>query len=115
MLFAKLASRRRETLILGASLASGQFLQKVKNQLQVQIARRGCLWVLPEPLGRLWNAAGFSKVSVSPTRDAHFSILELWKNANSFFAPFSEICVSPTRDAHFWLPQSRFSLIFEAL
>jgi hypothetical protein len=60
MLFAKFASRRRETLILAASLASGNFLQKVKNQLQLQMARRGCLWVLPEPLGRLWNAAGSS-------------------------------------------------------
>ena len=58
MLFAKFASRRRETLILAASLASCQFLQKVKIQLQLQMARRGCLWGLLEPLGRLWNAAG---------------------------------------------------------
>ena len=60
MLFAKFASRRRETLILAASLASGQFVQKVKIQLQLQMARRGCLWGLLEPLGRLWNAAGSS-------------------------------------------------------
>ena len=57
MLFPEFASRRGEMLILAASLASGNFLQKVKNQVQLQMARRGCRRVTLDAVDSIAAAA----------------------------------------------------------